>query len=241
MNLSPGLLSAALLVLGMAAFTQSLSGFGLALVSMPLLSLLISVPEATAWVAVISLFVEAWLLRRYWAHLQWKPVKHLLAASVVGVPVGVALLQRLPESALKQGLGGLLVAYSLYVLLGLQLSPLESRLWAWGAGFLAGAFGGAYNTSGPPVILYGHARRWAPEAFKANLQAFFLVSSGAVFLAHLALGDITAVTWRRALASLPALALGLWLGKTASTRLAPPRFRQLVLVMLLLLGIKMLF
>ena len=239
--MTPAFAAAAALILGLAAFTQSLSGFGLALVSMPLLTLLVSVPEATAWVAVISLFVEAWLLRRYWVHLQWRPVRHLLAASVVGVPVGVVLLQRLPESALKGGLGGLLLAYGLYALLGLKLPPLESRRWAWLAGFVAGAFGGAYNTSGPPVILYGHARRWTPEAFKANLQAFFLVNSGVVFFVHLALGDITAVTWQRALLSLPALALGLWLGKAASTRLAPPRFRQMVLVMLALLGAKMLF
>ncbi len=232
---------AAAVILALAAFTQSLTGFGLALVSMPLLSMVMSLPQATALVAVVSLGVEVVILWQHRAHLRWQPVRRLILASWVGVPLGVVLLRRLPETWMLHGLGALLVAYGLYALSGKPLPTLQRPGWGWAAGLTAGALGGAYNTSGPPVILYGHARGWPPQAFKANLQAFFLASSSMVFGAHLVAGDISVATWAQAAAALPALALGLWAGHRAAAFLPPDGFRKVVLAALVLLGLKMLW
>lgn len=228
-------------VLFLAAFTQSLTGFGLALVSMPLLSLRLGLPQATALVAVVSLFIEAAILRRYWRHLDGRPVRTLIAASLLGVPVGVVLLRYLPPAVMVTGLGLVLVGYSSYALLGWRLPPLRGRAWPWVMGLLAGALGGAYNTSGPPIILYGHAQAWPPPRFKANLQAFFLVNSGAVFLAHWLAGHVTVQVWAQAGVALPAMALGIWLGGGMDRWLSPAGFRRLVLVLLWVLGVKMLW
>ncbi len=228
-------------VLFLAALTQSATGFGLALVSMPLLSLRLPLPQATALVATISMAVEIAILWRYWEHLRWGPVVRLVLASLVGVPVGVTLLRRWPERWLLAGLGVVLAGYALYALLGWRLPRLRARFWPWLMGFLAGALGGAYNTSGPPVILYGHAREWPPAEFKANLQAFFLSSSTAVFFAHLLAGHIGPTTWLRAVWAAPGMAFGLWLGGRLDVYLSPERFRRLVLVALFLLGARMLW
>ncbi len=234
-------LIATAMILALAAFTQSLTGFGLALVSMPLLSMVMSLPQATALVAVVSLGVEVVILWQHRAHLRWQPVRRLILASWVGVPLGVVLLRRLPEAWLLHGLGALLAGYGLYALSGKPLPRLQGKGWGWAAGLVAGALGGAYNTSGPPVILYGHARGWPPQVFKANLQAFFLASSSMVFGAHLLAGDIGSATWLQAAAALPALAVGLWLGHRAAAFLPPEGFRKLVLIALVLLGLKMLW
>ncbi len=234
-------LIATAMILALAAFTQSLTGFGLALVSMPLLSMVMSLPQATALVAVVSLGVEVVILWQHRAHLRWQPVRRLILASWIGVPLGVVLLRQLPEAWLLHGLGALLAAYGLYALSGKPLPSLQRAGWGWAAGLAAGALGGAYNTSGPPVILYGHVRGWPPQAFKANLQAFFLASSSMVFGAHLLAGDIGAATWAQAAAAVPALALGLWAGHRAAAFLPPARFRKVVLVALVLLGLKMLW
>lgn len=228
-------------VLFLAALTQSATGFGLALVSMPLLSLRLPLPQATALVATISMGVEIVILRRYWKHLHWGPVARLVVASLLGIPLGVTLLRRWPERILLAGLGVVLAGYALYALLGWRIPRLRAWFWPWLMGFLSGALGGAYNASGPPVILYGHAQEWPPAAFKANLQAFFLSSSTAVFVAHLMAGHIDALTWQRAAWAVPGLALGLWAGGRLDAYLSPARFRRLVLVALLLLGLRMLW
>jgi len=226
-------------VLFLSAFTQSLTGFGLALVSMPLLSLLIGLRQATPLVAVISIFVEIVLLWRYRDHLSGEPVLHLILASLVGVPLGVVFLRHLPERVMLGGLGLVLAGYGAYALAGWRLPALNGRGWAWLMGLVAGALGGAYNTSGPPVILYGHAKGWPPAQFKANLQAFFLVSSSMVFLSHWLAGTIQPLTWRQAAFSMPAMAVGLWLGGQMDRLLSPERFRQIVLIALVVLGVRM--
>lgn len=226
-------------VLFLAAFTQSLTGFGLALVSMPLLSIAVGLKQATPLVAVISVMVEVVLLWRYRHALDVRPVARLILASMLGVPLGVLFLRQVPERWALGGLGVVLSGYGLYSLLGWRLPRLEGRFWPWGMGLLAGALGGAYNTSGPPVIVYGHARRWAPVRFKANLQAFFLVNSGMVFLSHWWAGTIRPATWRWALLSVPAMGVGIWLGGRLDRLLSPERFRQLVLVVLVVLGVRM--
>ncbi len=229
------------LILGLAAFTQSLTGFGVALVSMPLLSMVIGVKQAAPLVALISLFVEVGILWRYRAHLALRPVLHLAVASFFGVPLGVWGLRHLPERPVAMGLGVVLAGYGLYALAGWRLPKLEGKGWAWGAGWLSGVLGGAYNASGPPVILYGHARQWPPARFKANLQAYFLLNSSLVFLTHLAAGTIRPSTWRLAAWSLPALAAGLVLGATMDRWLSPSAFRKMVLIALVLLGARMLW
>ena len=44
-------------------------------------------------------------------------------------------------------------------------------------GFFAGILGGAYNTNGPPVVIYGSLRKWSPATFRATLQGYFFMAA----------------------------------------------------------------
>ena len=44
--------------------------------------------------------------------------------------------------------------------------------------------GGAYNTNGPPVVIYATLRRWPPSRFRATMQAYFLPSSLLIAAGH---------------------------------------------------------
>lgn len=164
-----------LLVIGvvfLALFTQSLSGFGLSLVSMPLLVPALGIQTAAPFIAVIALVGEVILLAYYREALNIGVVWRLALASIIATPLGVFLLQSAPERLVLTLLGVIVAGYALYALLKFRLPRLEHSLWAYTAGFFAGLLGGAYNTSGPPVILYGNCRRWPRDSFKSNLQGF---------------------------------------------------------------------
>jgi uncharacterized membrane protein YfcA len=109
-------------------------------------------------------------------------------------------------------------------------------MWAYLVGLLAGMLGGAFNISGPPVIIYGHARRWSPSGFKANLQAFFLVVTAWVVLVHAISGNINPMVWRLFALSLAPMVLGVTLGLWLDSRIRAAAFQKLVLVGLLLVG-----
>ena len=131
------------------------------------------------------------------------------------------------------------MGYGIYGLANFTLPTLEGVGWTYGLGFIAGILGGAYNTAGPPVIIYGHARRWPVAQFKGNLQGFFLPVSFFVALGHVLARNLTPVVWQAFAVSLLPLLLGIWLGGLAERRIDAERFRKLVLVLLVALGVSM--
>jgi len=63
-------------------------------------------------------------------------------------------------------------------------------------GFIAGIIGGAYNTGGSPVIIYGNCRWWPPNEFKGNLQGYFLVTGLVIMLGHQISENLTVDVWK---------------------------------------------
>jgi len=229
------------LVIFLAVFTQSLTGFGSALVAMALLPALIGIRTATPLVALVGLTIEIALLLRYHASFRLQSVWRLIVASLLGIPLGLVLLRRVDERLALVILGCVLVGYAFYALLGRPLPSLKSNGWAYGTGFVAGMLGGAYNTSGPPVVIYGDAQRWPPAEFKSNLQGFFLVINVFVIAGHALSGNLTQRVWTAYLWVLPAIALGILLGTWLDGRINRAVFRKLVLFLLILMGARMIF
>lgn len=225
-----------LLVLGAGAFIRSAVGFGDALLAMPLLALVVGLSITTPLVGITSLIVSAVLLAASWRSVNLTAGWRLIVASAAGAPLGLWVLTNADEWIMHVVLGGVLVGYGAYNLLRPGLPPLRSELWAFPFGFVAGILGSAYNTSGPPVIIYGTMRRWSPDAFRATLQGFFLVNSVMIAVGHAATGLWTAEVLWLAIFSLPALALGMVAGVAAQRRISPAAFSRVVYVLLIVLG-----
>jgi len=228
------------LVALLAAFTQSLTGFGSALVSMAVLPGLIGIRTAAPLVALITVTIDGVLLARYRQALNLRAIWRLVAALVLGVPLGILVLRRVEERFVLAILGAVIAGYALYALLSPRLPRLEHPAWAYGFGFLAGVLGGAYNTSGPPVVIFGNCQRWPPSEFKGNLQGFFLVNDLLVIAGHALSQNLTPLVLRDYLIVLPALIVGLFVGGRLDRRLDPALFRKVVLVLLVVMGLRLL-
>lgn len=229
------------LIVFLAAFTQSLSGFGLALVSMALLPAVIGIRLATPLVALVAIVIEVVLMIRYRESLDVQAIWKVVLAAVAGTPLGVLFLSRVDERIALTVLGVVIAGYAVYALLGLKLPSLENPLWAYFSGLLGGILGGAYNTSGPPVIVYGDCRRWPPDVFKSNLQGYFIISSLVVAGSHALSGNFSPLVWRTFWWSLPFIGVGLLAGLSLDRWLNSVTFRRVVLVLLVLMGIRLMF
>ncbi len=227
--------------IALAIFTQSFSGFGFALVSMPVITPILGLKVSAPLVALLGVTAEVVLLVYFREALTFREMGHLIAASLFGTIVGVTALRLVPERILLPGLGVVIAGYALYNWLRFPLPGMDSPWWAWLLGGLSGALGGAYNTSGPPVIMYGHARRWKPEQFKGNLQGFFFINNIFVITGHALNGNFIPDVWHTYLLALPALAAGIWGGLKLGRKIDSNRFRQVVLGMLFLLGIRLIW
>ena len=229
------------LVVFLAVFTQSLSGFGSALVAMSLLPAIIGIHVATPLVALVGFTLEIVLIIRYRRSLDVRAIWRIVLAALVGIPVGVYFLSNADEKLSLTLLGVVLTGYAVYALLGLKMPSLSGPVWAYLAGLFGGLLGGAYNTSGPPVIVYADCNRWPPDAFKSNLQGYFVIISVIVVASHVMNGNFTSQVWHLFWWTIPSIMIGLIAGLSLDRWLNPLLFRRLVLVLLLVMGIRLIF
>lgn len=233
----------AALIAFLGAFTQGMTGFGFGLVSMALLPLLLPMAEAVPLVAVWSFVINLGLLYRLRAHVDLKRVAPLLLGAIVGVPLGVFYLDGADDRLVRLSLGAVMVAWSLWALLGGE-KAVADRGAPPGAGLLAGVFGGvlsgAFNTGGPPTILYVNAMGWDKDRATSTLQAFFTFASVLSLSTHASVGLLDLEAVRRSLPVVPVVMLGTWLGAQVYDRIPQERFRTLVLGFVLVLGLQFL-
>jgi hypothetical protein len=222
-----------------AIFTQSVTGFGLALVSMPILASIVGIQVATPLIVLVAFLAEVFLILRYRRSINIKAVWRLTLASAIGIPLGVMALKVLDENIVLSLLGIVIFLYALYALLNLKFPKLEGGVWGYIFGFISGVLGGAYNVAGPLVIIYGNCREWKPKEFKGNLQGFFVVGTVVAIVSHGLSQNLTTTVWRIFLFSLPAIGLGLLAGLSLDKYINPEIFRKIVLVGLMVAGVQL--
>ncbi len=220
-----------------AALLQSLAGFGFAILVMPLATLALGLRTAAPLVALAGLTIYAIHVARYFRAVDVRELVRLAAGSALGIPVGIWVLGSLDESLVTRVLGLILFAYGLYTLLRRGAPRPLSQRWVYPSGFLAGCLGGAYNTPGPPVIVYGSMRQWPKGEFRAVLQSLFFFNAILVVASHLVARHLTAGVLRYYLYALPALLLGIGAGAILDRRVDHARFRTLVTAMIVALGL----
>lgn len=213
-----------------AAGCQSVTGFGFALVMVPLLSLAWEVKPAVALSAVLSTVTLVPLLFQARGHVRLERLVPLLVGSFAGIPVGLLVLEVIDPGPLRIVVGGVVLAASIV----LYVTPNV----AWrdfgvstplAVGAVSGVLAGSTSMNGPPVVLYLLGREREIEAFRATLLAFFLPSAVVTLAAFAWAGRLTGDVMVLAGVGLPPLVLGLWLGQRLRDRVRVDVFRTVVL------------
>jgi uncharacterized membrane protein YfcA len=224
----------------LSAFVQSIIGFGSALIAMPLLVSMLGIHIAAPLVAIAALLTEVVILLRYRQAFNFAVVRHLAIATIMGIPIGVYAVRYINNDIVNKILGIIVIGYALYALFAPKLPDLAGAAWTYIFGIFAGILGGAYNTSGPPYVIYGNARHWSPDEFKSNLQGLFLINGIIIVAVHAVSGNLTSKVFQYALYVMPGLILGMAAGFFLSKRINPQLFRNTVLIALLFLGASLL-
>ena len=229
------IVTAALLFL--CAFIRSAVGFGDALLAIPFLGMIMSLSTASPVVAMAGFTMSLSILVANQETVDFQSAWRLIAASLVGIPFGVFLLHAAPERAVKCVLGLVLVVYGVYNLITPGVPHVQHEKYALPFGFLAGILGGAYNTSGPPVVIYGTLRRWSPEYFRATMQCYFFFTYLATIAGHGVARLWTPLVIKLFLWALPGIGLGIYLGGKVHRVIPKPLFSRVIFGILVLIGV----
>jgi uncharacterized membrane protein YfcA len=221
----------------LATLVRATLGFGEALIAVPLLAFALPVEIAAPIATLISITVAAAVTARDWRQIHMRSAMTLVVTSMIGIPIGLLLLHRVPEPIVKGGLGTLVAAFALFSLLNRRPRALNDDRFAWVFGVSAGVLGGAYGMNGPPLVVYGTLRGWTPERFRATLQGYFLPASVMGMIGYWGAGLWTREVTTYYLLTLPAVAVAIALGHRLNRRIDSQRFALVVHAGLLASGV----
>ncbi|MGB0634300.1 MAG: sulfite exporter TauE/SafE family protein [Paracoccaceae bacterium] len=165
------------LILGatLAGLVRGFSGFGTAMVFIPIAGQVLS-PIATLTVLfVMDLIGPIPNIPRALRDGQLVDVSRLFVGSLIGAPIGVYLLTLMSEDVFR--LSGASFSLLLLVLLifGVRYRGTLSKGLIYLTGSIGGLFGGAVGIPGPPVIMLYMASTLPPAVIRANNTLFLLV------------------------------------------------------------------
>jgi uncharacterized membrane protein YfcA len=229
--------------LAAAGVVKGVLGIGIPLVSIALLSLMISVPEAVVLLPVPILVANTWqafrgghfrpAVRRFWP---------LIAALVAGTAVGALMLKRVDTDVLQIIIGSAVIVFALTSLTNPELRlPAGAERWAGAlAGGLGGVLGGMSTLYGPPIIMYLVSLHLPKDQFVGFIGTLYLI--GAIVLLVMLAGFRVmgpAELAASALATPPLLA-GMLVGQWLRDRVSQALFKKGLLITVMVIGANLL-
>ncbi len=158
------------------------TGFGAALVMVPLLAILYGPVEAIAVTSIAALIGSAPVYPGAARIARWREVAPLSAALVVVTPLGVVVLFNTDPDWIRRAIGALVLLAALLIMSGWVYRGARNALASFLAGAVSGAITGAAGVGGPPVVVYFLAAPEPAEVQRANI----LISVGVVVVISLA-------------------------------------------------------
>lgn len=238
------LVIAVVLVVFLGALTRTTFGFGEALVSMPLLTLLpVHLHTSVSLVGLVGLTVAFLTVTTGWRHIHRRALIPLVLAALVGIPFGLIMVTVVPTKVVTGVLGIALMAYGIYSLIRHFFAYTETKdrlhhpLWGLLFGFASGVFGSAYNFNGVPVAVYGSLRGWHPNNFRSTMQAYFFISGTLIVTGQALSGMWNMNVFALYLFSLPAMVAGIVVGTLLHRNISTVKFQRYVFLLIASLGL----
>ncbi len=223
-----------------AAMVQAVSGFGFALLSVPLMTLAVDAHTAVIVSTLTGVVVTSSLAWRLREHADMVLVRRFALAAYAGMPLGLAVFLLVSEQMLLRLLGTSVAVAVVLLVAGIDLSG-RGRGVELGAGFVSGVLSTSVSTNGPPIVFALQARRLGADVFRGTITMVFAVSNLGAVAAFLLAGEVTPDGVRASALSVPALLVGQALGRPLRPRVQGERFRWMVLGLLTVVAVRTLW
>ncbi|MFT4837250.1 MAG: putative membrane protein YfcA [Psychromonas sp.] len=193
----------AMLLIFCGSFIQSATGFGLAVVTAPIL-IHLSPEFIPGPIIIVGLFLGIINSLRYRANISFTGLKHGIMGRIPGTIAGAVLLFYINVAQLSLLLGVTVLMAVVISLLPIKLEPTPRRLMI--AGFLSGLFGTSSSIGGPPMALL--LQHQQAHLIRANMAAFFVAGGIMSLFVQIPIGFMTLHHLSISLPLLPAGYLG---------------------------------
>ena len=189
----------------LGGFIQGLTGFGSALVTIPLATFFVPLPFALAVFAIVDFANGLRLGLENPKNAIPGEIARMVPFMLIGIVTGTTLLVNLPRQASLLALGTFVLCYAIYSLTRRGAPAIVGRNWAFFAGFCGGLSGTLFGAGGPPYAIYLSHRPLSKEQFRATMTLTTIFSIGLRLVAFAVTGLLTQDgVWITAAAAIPA-------------------------------------
>lgn len=230
------------LVLVVAEIVYVSFGFGAGLIAVGLSAAVHpEIKDIAVILLLVNLPVEIQVIRRSWPEIQWRKVFMICLGIVFGVPLGTWILSIGNPTIVLTLLGGVLILVGLSFLFIPHNTKVRWKRWsAPPTGLISGLLGGLFGVGGPPVIIYFQLSGVNKAVFRGSLMAIFLLIALVRVPSYIIGGLITEARIWSALAVVPAVFIGCYLGTRIHIQLSEAKFKRLVSATLVFIGVLLL-
>lgn len=167
-----------------AGFGRGFTGFGSALIFMPVAGAAFS-PQLAAPVLLVTDFVLGLpLVISALRQVHWPTVLPAAIGALITAPLGAYVLAQGDPLAIRWAITAIVFALLILLMSGWRYAGEPRPLPSLGVGGTAGFLGGFGQVSGPPVVAYWISGPNPPSVIRANLLCFFAVISLSSFAAY---------------------------------------------------------
>jgi uncharacterized membrane protein YfcA len=208
-----------------AGTSRGFSGFGAALIFMPLASSMAAPRLVAALLLVIDFVSAAPLVPNAWKHADRRATAVMVSGALIGVPLGTYFLSRLDPVTTRWIISGFVFALLMLLLSGWRYRGKDYPAISVGIGGLSGFCSGLAQTGGPPIVGYWLGRPLPAAIARANILLFFAASDFFSAVSYWLSGLITSDAIRFSFLIGPVYGLGVWFGASLFGRASETLFR----------------
>jgi uncharacterized membrane protein YfcA len=236
-DLGVGTIAALAGIAFLGSLVYGITGFGSALVTIPLATHIVPLPFALAMFAVVDLFNAVRVGLENPRNAVKPELYRLVPMMLVGVVLGVTLVVNLPRDASMLALGVFVFLYAVYSLTRRSGVRIADTRWAYFAGVAGGITGTLFGAGGPPYAIYLSHRQLTKEQFRATLSLTTVCSISLRILAFVATGLLLySGPWIAAAIALPAAYAGVTVTTHVFRRVSRMAVARAVALVLLATG-----
>lgn len=219
-----------------AAFCQGLTGFGFALLSIPILAGFMGMKEAVIVGSGLCFFHYALLAARSYRDLSFKSNTGIILGTFLGMALGMYIFILIDELTLRLATGIVICCSGALLIFGRFPRLSESGATKITVGSLSGVLQTTTGMGGPPYVVYFASRRLPAQEFRGKLTSMLVLIYCPAFIALALTPAAKNLSLRDVLFLFLPLLAGFELGFRLSTMISDRFFKIVVHTLIIISG-----
>ena len=229
---SPATLIMLMLIALLAGLSRGFSGFGAALIFVPLAGAFVSPKLAPPILVVIDGVFASYLIPSAFRFGNKSDVALMFVGAIVGVPVGAFILTYCEPLTLRWLIAGMATAMLVLLASGWRYHGQPHKSATVAVGAISGLFSGIAQIGGPPVVSYWMGTDTAMDTLRANIILFFAATTVITVVTYFTGGLLTLEVVKFSLFAGPAYGIGTVIGSRMFGLASPQVFRTISLLLI---------